>query len=89
MVNEMPTRNQIADVLDSLARTLAFSSRDWGANARDAWLWGILIGWDADEPGEESAMYEMARSHGWSEATIARLRGLHDVVLAVVEKGDA
>lgn len=82
----VPTREQIADVLDSLACTLAFSSRDWGANPRDAWLWGVLNGWDADEPGDESAMDEMASSHGWSDVTVGRLRGFHEVVLAVLQK---
>jgi hypothetical protein len=82
-----PTREQIAEVLDSLARTLAFSSRDWGTNPRDAWLWGVLNGWDADEPGEESAMDEMARTHGWSEATVGRLRQFHSTVLALIRYG--
>lgn len=83
----MPTRKQIAEVLDSLARTLAFSSRDWGTNPRDAWLWGVLNGWDADEPGEESAMDEMARAHGWGEATVDRLRQFHSTVLALIRYG--
>ena len=36
------TLRQVREPLQSLADTLAFSSRDWGT-ARDlSWLWGIL-----------------------------------------------
>lgn len=60
----------------SLRDVLAFSGRDWG-NGRDlAWLWGIIHGWDDDSP-EYSAMDEQARTHGWDDSEVARLRHLH------------
>lgn len=67
------------DPREALRDLLAFSSRDWGAVKGDAWLWGIVFGWDNedDEPDEESAMPELAKQHGWDEADVARLRRLH------------
>ncbi|UZF57686.1 hypothetical protein LH935_06790 [Gordonia polyisoprenivorans] len=68
---------QVRPALESLANVLAFSSRDWG-QARDlAWLWGIVHGWDDEDHEEDSAMPEQARTHGWDEVEVARLRGLH------------
>jgi hypothetical protein len=38
----------VKDPLTSLKQTLAFDPRDWSINKRDAWLWGIINGWDTD-----------------------------------------
>ncbi|NYD39920.1 hypothetical protein [Nocardioides panaciterrulae] len=67
------------DFRESLRRLLAFNSRDWAQDRADAWLWGVVLGWDADENevGEESAMDEVAARHGWDASEVARLRRLH------------
>lgn len=57
----------------SLERCLAFSARDWYADKRDAWIWGIVFGWDAE------SMKEIAELHGWSDKTVSRLRRLHEI----------
>jgi hypothetical protein len=54
----------------SIAACLAFSSRDWSLNHRDAWIWGVAVGWP------EEALQEVARNHNWSPETVARLRAL-------------
>jgi len=58
------------NVVDSLHACLAFSPRDWGANKRDAWLWGIICGWDAESLDELRVRFR------WSAAEVARLRKL-------------
>jgi hypothetical protein len=65
------------DPFASLADTLAFSSNDWGSAADFAWLYGIVLGWDSDDPTEESAMPSLAEKHEWSDQRVARLRALH------------
>lgn len=63
--------------IESIRSLLATDSRDWGEDRGDAWLWGIVMGWD-DEDLECSAMELVARKHDWDEATVARLRLLHE-----------
>jgi len=54
----------------ALRNLLAFDSRDYSINRRDAWLYGIIMGWDR-------SMDEIAARHGWNEQAVARLRRLH------------
>ena len=73
-------RNPVVGTTDpfvSLEQTLAFSSNDWGSASDFAWLYGIVLGWDTDEPGEESSMPDVAAKHEWSDRQVERLRQLH------------
>lgn len=75
----------LREALVSAGNVLAFSANDWGKYSRDAWLYGILLGWD-DEDGEPDAydtMSDMAARHGWSDAEVAKLRRLRAAVVAV------
>lgn len=63
------------NALESIENVLAFSSRDWSVDKRDAWLWGIVYGWD--DPDSPDAMEEVVALHGWTPEEVARLRGLH------------
>lgn len=61
----------------SLADTIAFDSRDWSLDRKDAWIYGIVCGWsDYDDP-EESAMTDVAAKHGRCDATVDVLKQLH------------
>jgi hypothetical protein len=82
----------LAAALDGLETLIATSSRDWGTYRVDAWLWAVLCGWDCEEDHEHDelcedgeAMTEMARQHGWDEATVAKARRYRAVVRAVAE----
>jgi hypothetical protein len=70
--------------LDSAHTTMALSSQDWGVSSDFAWLWGILVGWDAEPDGGDvdqgDAMGELAARFRWSEADVARLRRLRAAV---------
>lgn len=79
--------------LESARNVLAFSSRDWGQLAGDAWLYGILLGWgaDPDDEGGTDAMDEVAAQHGWSTDDVERLKTMHAAVegLTINAFGDA
>lgn len=82
----LSTLQQVREPLRSLADVLAFSARDWG-QARDlAWLWGILHGWDDDDP-DLDAMSEQALLQGWDDHEVARLRSLHGIVARILDGG--
>lgn len=72
------------NVFDSLHDMCVFSSKDWSSEKEGAWLYGIVVGWDAeDDPDEESSMPEIQAAFGWSDEAIARLRRLHEQWLAL------
>ena len=54
----------------SIADAMNFSLRDWGLNHRDAWIYGIAVGWG-------DAINCVADRHGWTDETVARLQRLH------------
>jgi hypothetical protein len=70
----------IAEALVSVGDAIAFSSRDWARNHRDAWVYGILLGWSCEDDhahddvcGHDAALTEMAGRHQWDAATVARM----------------
>ncbi len=54
----------------SAVACMASHPRDWSLDYRDAWLWGILVGWD-------EALDFVAVRHGWSENEKQRLLSFH------------
>ena len=69
-VANLPAVDDLRETLSSLSRTVAFAPGDWTERRADAWVYGILVGWDDDE----DALQELAEQHGWSEEQVARLR---------------
>lgn len=57
--------------LESLYDTVVFHSRDWSMHKRDAWIWGIVIGWDKE------SLEELKIEFRWPNETIERLKRLH------------
>ena len=55
----------------SIEAAIACSPRDWSLNKRDAWIYGIVFGWDG------SSMDEVAKAHGWDASEVGRLKKLH------------
>lgn len=62
----MPERNPGR----SLRGTMATDPRDWSLCKRDAWIYGIVVGW-------VDCWEEIARKHDWSASDLARLIELH------------
>jgi hypothetical protein len=67
--------------LESVERALAFATKDWSADRRDAWIYGIALGWD------DESMAEMAARHNWNADAVSRLRQLHAAWQALKAKG--
>lgn len=63
--------NELNEVFESLHKSLVFHSRDWAANERDAWIWGIVVGWD------DESMKNLTNKFGWSDETVNRLKSYH------------
>lgn len=64
--------------LESLQRSLAFDSRDWAQGKRDAWIYGIICGWENEDPLEgetgEEAIDEICKKHGFDKNRLKQLR---------------
>ena len=63
------------DWRDSIEACIAFSSRDWSLNHRDAWIFGVINGWSPE------ALAEQKQRHNWSDSTVTRLKKLHEQYL--------
>jgi len=65
--------NRTLNPLESIEFTIAFSSRDMATDKRDAWIYGIVLGWD-----DEKTFEEFKEKFGWSDAAVKRLKKLHE-----------
>lgn len=77
IANDIPYFGGQTNPLKALESTVTFSSMDWGEARDTAWIYGIVCGWDEDDPEEESAMPELAAKFGWTDEQVTRLRALH------------
>lgn len=59
----------LEDPLESLQAAVSLDPKDWSAKPRDAWVYGIICGW-------ESGLDEVAAIHCWTAEDVARLRRL-------------
>lgn len=80
MAHTIPFTSQETDPLDAIRTLVALDSRDWTQDRADAWLYGIVLGWDgADDDPEDVGVMDLASArHGWNPAQVARLRALHE-----------
>jgi hypothetical protein len=62
---------EITNPFDSLFTTIVCDSRDWASNHKDAWLWGIIVGWD------NKSLEELQNKFNWTDTTCDRLKSLH------------
>lgn len=61
---------------ESMENVLVFDPRDWGQLQSDAWLWGIICGWD------DESLQDLAVKHRWSDDTVSRLKRLRSAFVA-------
>lgn len=80
-------RKQLSEALEAVARAIATDSRDWGLGRGDAWLWGVLVGWDCEEVHDHEyegceigTLRELAARHGWTPAHVDRIRALRQAI---------
>lgn len=57
---------------ESLHDTIVFSSKDWSLCKTDAWIYGVIVGWDED------ALKEIKKDFNWSDDIADRLKQLHE-----------
>ena len=76
-----------ADALSALRLALTTDSRDWSLSRGDAWIYGILVGWDCEEDHdheldfcEGGALWSVAERHGWTGASVSQLKDLRRAV---------
>ena len=56
--------------IDSLRKAITTSARDYSTDKRDAWIYGIVIGWG-------DAIWDVAKLHKWPASEVIRLKSLH------------
>lgn len=57
--------------LESIHAAITGSSRDMALCKRDAWIYGIAVGWD------DASYAELQQDHGWTDGDIGRNKRLH------------
>lgn len=57
--------------------------RDWTADRIDAYLWAVLIGWDAD------ALQEIAAKHRWNEHRVKYVREMRALLAPITDQPPA
>lgn len=57
--------------LQSIHTSITSSSRDFGIDHRDAWIYGIAVGWD------DASYNELKAKHFWSDSDVERNKRLH------------
>ncbi|MFA5123021.1 hypothetical protein [Zavarzinia sp.] len=62
---------RLTESLASVHRCMCTDARDWSLGKRDAWIYGVIVGWD------EAALAEVAKRHQWPAEDVDRLRKLH------------
>ncbi|MDX3455075.1 hypothetical protein PV396_24560 [Streptomyces sp. ME02-8801-2C] len=86
----------VRDALGSLRRTMAHDPRDWGQDKRDAWLWGIVCGWECEEQHDhdvvcdrDNPLRRAAARHRWPNEDVDRLKTYRRAVAALDESRQA
>lgn len=70
----------LAEAILALRTSFALDARDWSATDRDAWRYGVIVGWsrDIDDPDDGDALAEIAARH--PDIDIARMVRLHNAL---------
>ena len=69
-----------AEALESAHTVLVHDARDWSLSSRDAWLYGLLVGWD-----DECLAEMLARHPQWKLEGIERLKRLRASIAAIYD----
>jgi hypothetical protein len=69
------TPADVKEALDSASACMTTHPRDWAQDSRDAWLWGLIVGWG------EPALQELVNKFGWQTREVERLGLLRDALL--------
>lgn len=70
------TVEKLREIFDSLHSTIVTDPKDWSLHKRDAWLYGILVGWDDCLP-------EIQKRFNWSDKDVSRLQKYRSVIASI------
>lgn len=91
----------LREALFSLGNTLSGDARDFAVDHRDAWVYGVVLGWECEDHAptdhcdtcgtpDRDPLADLAERHGWDANTVARLKRYRAaVVRALGERSDA
>ncbi|MFW2500430.1 hypothetical protein [Clostridium diolis] len=69
---------EITNPFESLHNTIVFDVKDWSTDKRNAWIYGIIVGWGSDDPEiAEEIFQEFNKQFRWTRETWNRLQILH------------
>jgi hypothetical protein len=71
------TLGGVARAVTSICNMMRVDSRDWAADRRDVYLWGVLIGWD------DEALEEIAAKHRWNEHRVKYVREMRALLAPI------
>lgn len=78
--------NETRNIFESLHNSIVFDSKDWSLNKRDAWIYGIVVGWCGEDDKENERIFqEFNNSFGWDIDTWNRLQTMHNEFLKFKE----
>lgn len=63
--------------LDRIRTLITTDPRDWSIDRRDAWLWGVFVGWD------EASLAQIAPQHRWSNVAIQMLKEQRETIASL------
>jgi 2-hydroxy-3-keto-5-methylthiopentenyl-1-phosphate phosphatase len=70
-------------VLSYLVESLNLDARDWSSNSKDAWIYGIISGWD------DASIKEISNKFKWSDESVAKLKELNFQYTSMQNIGDS
>lgn len=67
---ELAHVGRLRDRLKLAKKAMIGSARDWSMNAADAWLWGVIVGWD------DASLVALRGRHHWTSADVEQLKAM-------------
>lgn len=61
--------SKLREAMDSLKNAMVFDSLDYSGGVREAWMYGIIVGWSGP------SLNELAKKFNWAPGDVERLRG--------------
>ncbi|MFE3123707.1 hypothetical protein ACFXHD_09830 [Streptomyces hydrogenans] len=87
---DQATIARVREALESVHRAMVHDPRDWGRYKRDAWTYGVIVGWECEEHHEHDdicfgaePLAKIIRQHGWLPADVARLKAYRTAIHAL------
>jgi hypothetical protein len=84
---------RVHDAVDSVRRAMVYDPRDWSQYKRDAWTYGVIVGWTCEDQhdhddicGADDALNQVVRQHGWLPEDVARLKTYRAAIAALDEQ---